>query len=62
MNMNFSMSSSALNSGRLSSVILHVNKCLLLFQASLDKMAKGHMLADVVAIIGKIVQIIQNLF
>lgn len=30
------------------------------FQAALDKMAKGHMLADVVAIIGKKVIIVQE--
>lgn len=30
------------------------------FQAGLDKMAKGHMLADVVAIIGKKVVIVQE--
>lgn len=35
---------------------------MLVFQAGLDKMSKGHMLADVVAIIGKRKKNLYNMF
>lgn len=51
MNIHFHMSASPPK--YCSSAILHINWLFFSFKAGLDKMAKGHMLADVVAIIGE---------